>query len=96
MPKVHRLHFVCHESRNVRELANGHYDSSYWHVSYDHAKSAKQIALHESRASLSYRQGNIIDYRLCDYEGKKRYIFTVAPTNEMIGASTGKGENPNY
>ena len=62
------------------------YESGYWAVSEDVAKSlkGKHIYLHKAQAKASFFGGPILDYRMTDvYEGgsgKPRAVFTFTPT----------------
>ena len=82
--KVKRLHFVCPNNLNVREIESGAFVSGYWKVSSDVALSAEFLALYQSKNEPSYRQGRIITRELVDYESGKRYVFTVQSSSEVF------------
>ncbi|MBS1705183.1 MAG: hypothetical protein JST40_04870 [Armatimonadetes bacterium] len=82
MARVNRIHFVCRNNLNVTELQNGEFESGFWKVSYDVANSVKEIYLHNSRSDISYRQGEILGFRLFEHDGSQRYIFRLRPLAE--------------
>ena len=91
--KVKRIHFVCRDHLNVRDIEAGAFVSGYWKVSADVALSAEFLALHRSKNESSYRQGRIIARELVDYESGQRYVFTVQSSPEVLeweGNGTGE------
>ena len=64
---VSEYHFVCSKGRGVTEDKDGRFWSGSWAVSEDRVqqsiKYGASLALHESKAELSYRQGHILNYR---------------------------------
>jgi hypothetical protein len=51
------LHFVCHDGLNVVDLDDGTFLTGWWAVDPRHIREGQLVALHENRATLSYRQG---------------------------------------
>ena len=91
--KVKRIHFVCRDDLNVRDIESGAFLSGYWKVGADVALSAEFLALHGSKKEPSYRQGRIITRELVDYESGQRYVFTVQSSPEVLeweGNGTGE------
>jgi len=60
-------HFVCARGRGVTDIGEGRFWSGSWVVAEANARNSTQrsayLALHESKAEPSYRQGKIVDYR---------------------------------
>lgn len=60
-------HLVCGRGRGVTEHQNGYFWSGSWVVAEDNARKSVErgayLALHESKAEKSYRQGKVIDFR---------------------------------
>jgi hypothetical protein len=60
-------HFVCARGRGVTDIGEGRFWSGSWVVAENNARNSAQrsvyLALHESKAEPSYRQGKIVDYR---------------------------------
>ncbi len=55
---VVEMHFVCRRDLNVVDHGNGEFDSGYWKVAASHLRPGILVALDESRAAASYRQGD--------------------------------------
>lgn len=102
-------HFVCGRDRGVTQIGNGQFWSGSWVVAEVNAKNSVKygayLALHESKSEISYRQGQILDYRRSprdmlgsDKPGEEAKIeegieFLVQETNEpyaWVGESTGE------
>ena len=81
--KVKRIHFVCRDDLNVRDIESGAFVSGYWKVGADVALSAEFLALHQSKNEPSYRQGRIIARDLVDYESGKRYVLQFKPVQKF-------------
>ena len=77
--KVVGMHFVCRGNKNVTDNGNGTFDTGFWFVNPKHRATVEYVALHDSKATTSYRQGRVISARDIPYEGKIRTIFTVRP-----------------
>ena len=93
MPRVLGLHFVCHDDRNVVDHGDGTFDTGFWYVSRRHAATAEYIALHDSRAERSYRQGAVVDWWTVPYAGKPRIVFRVRAdevARDWSGGGTGE------
>ena len=93
MPSVIGVHFVCKSDRNVTDHGDGTFDSGFWWVAKKHLPTIKHLALHESRASQSYQQGQVIGCRDVEYEGTIRTIFTVkfeVGSKTWLGDGTGE------
>jgi hypothetical protein len=60
-------HFVCARDRGVSQASDGRFWSGSWVVAEINVKNSLKygayLALHEAKSELSYRQGQIIDYR---------------------------------
>ncbi len=93
MAHVIGLHFVCRDDRNVIDHGDGTFDTGFWYVSQRHADTAEYLALHDSRAQRSYRQGRVLDWWTTPYEGKTRIVFRVREDGvrrEWCGGGTGE------
>ena len=82
MSEVTGMHFVCRDDKNVVDHGDGTFDTGVWYVDRRHCRTVQYVALHESRQRLSYRQGQVIDWRTVDVEGQIRVIFTVRADDE--------------
>lgn len=98
---VSEYHFVCAGSRGVTDEGDGTFRTGSWVVAEDlvkaSLKAAAQVALHESKAMPSYRQGVIRGYRLTprDMINKDNVgiEFHVEPTSEPLAwVGGGAGE----
>lgn len=62
------FHFLCRGDYEVTEVNDGKFWSGVWVVGEEHCEPAIRlrgyIALHSSRTALSYRQGQILDWKL--------------------------------
>lgn len=69
---VSEYHFVCGRDRGVIELGNGRFTSGSWVVSVENVRRSLQygaiLALHETKAHKSYRQGRITKYEIASRE----------------------------
>ena len=71
-----RIHLVCRESTRKGYQQHGNvFITSSWRIGASAANSVKVIALHDSKKSVSWVQGNVIDRRQDPVH--KRWIFTV-------------------
>lgn len=65
-------HFVCSRNRGVTEAGGGRFWSGSWVVAernvQDSLRYGAYLALHESKADFSYRQGQLLDYRKASRE----------------------------
>jgi hypothetical protein len=87
------LHFVCRGGMNVRDLPDGTFESGVWVVADQHARTAEYVALHESKADRSYRQGRVLGFRPVDHEGRRRLVFRIAPDPKRLDwVGDGSGE----
>jgi transcriptional regulator with XRE-family HTH domain/predicted RNase H-like HicB family nuclease len=87
------IHFVCRDDKGVSELADGTFESRAWRVSRANVEAAEYIALHQSKASPSYRQGRIIGYRF-DTKRPDRYVFVCeAEPTSLAWPGNAKGTN---
>jgi hypothetical protein len=94
--KVLGIHLVCRQDRNVDNLGDGYFKSGYWRIAERHAKTAKYLALHESKNQLSYRQGIIEDWKP-DPERPGRIFFHIKATETtMKWVGDGYGEKGYY
>lgn len=98
---VSEFHFVCENDRGVSTDGEGFFWTGSWVVPEDEIIKSMQaggkLALHSSRADMSYRQGKILDYRKSDGDtAKKRNIgfeFLVAADDVPLAWSgDGTGE----
>ncbi|MDO1580684.1 hypothetical protein [Rhizobium oryzicola] len=94
-------HFVCSKDRGVIADESGRFWTGSWVVAEHHVESSlargAYLALHESKADVSYRQGNIVGYRRSprDMIDKENYgiEFLVEPTLVAISwVGDGAGE----
>lgn len=86
------IHLVCRNSLNVTDSRDGYFYSGYWKIAEHHAKTAQYLALHESKAQQSYKQGVIKDWELSE-QRPGRIIFHVKTTDtpyEWVGGGTGE------
>lgn len=98
---VSEYHFVCEKDRGVIEVGGGQFWSGSWVVDEENVQASLQhgdyLALHESRASDSYRQGKIIEYRISSRDviqkANKGIEFLVEETYQSlpwVGTATGE------
>lgn len=91
--RVMGMHFVCHEDANVVDHGDGTFDTGFWKVATKHCGGPLYVALHESRADSSYRQGRVTGWRVVQYEGSQRIVFTVqAESGRRAWVGNGSGE----
>lgn len=93
MPKVIAMHFVCRNDLNVIDFGNGIFETGVWAVSAEAARTTLRVALHETRAHLSYRQGSVIDRRMVLHQGRTRFVFRVRDDGvavPWVGGGTGE------
>lgn len=98
-------HFVCQDDRGVTQLGEGKFATASWVVAEDRVRNSlaygAYVALHESRAEPSYRQGKLIGYDLkprnmLDSNSAKTRMgieFVVASTTDAyawVGEATGE------
>ena len=102
-------HFVCARDRGVAQIDKDQFWSGSWVVSEANVRESLKygayLALHESRSEMSYRQGQILDYRRSprdmldgDKTGERTKIeegieFRVQETSEpyvWVGEGTGE------
>lgn len=90
---VQGMHFVCRDDMNVVDHGDGTFDSGFWKVGRRHCDTVEYIALHNTKDEWSYRQGRVIDWRTCEYQGATRVIFTVeADSQPRAWCGGGSGE----
>ena len=90
--KVVGIHLVCRDGYNVTELGDGWFKSGNWRVGEEAARTAQYIALHETKNSPSYKQGEIKSHERCA-DDPKRLIFYAKETDESldwVGGGTGE------
>jgi hypothetical protein len=101
-------HFVCERDRGVTQVGNGSFWSGSWVVNEGNVEASLSygayLALHESKSDLSYRQGQILNFRRSprDMLANKKsdpevkieegIEFLVRETNEPYGVGTATGE----
>lgn len=91
--RVVAMHFVCHADLNVTDLGDGTFETGVWFVSAEAARTVASVALHETKAVPSYRQGAVVARRATIYEGKRRFIFRVRDDGRPVPwAGGGSGE----
>lgn len=87
------MHFVCRGELNVRDFGDGSFETGVWFVSAEAARTVQTVALHDSKAVPSYRQGRVIGRRTTIHEGKTRYIFHVRDARRPVAwVGEGSGE----
>jgi hypothetical protein len=98
---VVEYHFVCSRGRGVTEAGDGRFWSGSWVVAQQNATESLKynalLALHESKAQPSYRQGRIVEFRRSarDMISKENegIEFLVEETNEPLAwVGSGAGE----
>ena len=98
---VTEYHFVCRDDRGVTFNPDGTFWSTSWVVSEEVLKKSLEygakLALHNSKAEPSYRQGMIKDYRriddFTDGEVESRIDFLVVSGDAPLDwAGSGTGE----
>ncbi|HEX2685556.1 MAG TPA: hypothetical protein VHN14_03015 [Kofleriaceae bacterium] len=75
----------------MTDLPDGNFESRAWRVACSTVEAADYIALHQTKAALSYRQGPIISYRF-DAKRPNKYVFVCEPepaSLEWPGSTTG-------
>jgi hypothetical protein len=77
------IHFVCRDDQGVTVLAYGRFESRAWRVARVNVETAEFIALHQTKATSSYRQGRIVGYRP-DVKRPDRYVFVCEPESESV------------
>lgn len=93
------MHFVCKGDLNVTDHGDGtpFGDTGFWKVARKHCDDVEYVALHETRAGRSYRQGRVLSWRTTTYEGGTRVIFTVEDDGEgrsWVGGANGEKGYP--
>ena len=66
---VVEMHFVCRDDLNVTDLGDGTFETGVWAVSAEAAFSVRTVALHQDKATPSYRQGRVIGRTTQLYQG---------------------------
>ncbi|MCV3736275.1 hypothetical protein OCK02_08660 [Rhizobium sp. TRM96647] len=97
-------HFVCSANRGVLEAQHGQFWSGAWVVAEQNVRESLRygayLALHESKADVSYRQGQIIDYRMAPRDmvakSEEGIEFLVRTTNEPYGWTGGGAGEKGY
>jgi hypothetical protein len=98
---VTEYHYVCRNDRGVTFNPDGTFWSASWVVAEDvlqkSLKFGAKLALHNSKAEPSYRQGAIKEYRtiddFADGEVTSRIDFLVLPDEiPLVWAGSGTGE----
>lgn len=77
MPRVLSMHFICRADLNVVDFGDHTFETGFWLVGEEHARSVRTLALHTSRTTPSYRQGRVIGRRAVEHQGKTRWVFRV-------------------
>lgn len=91
--RVVEMHFVCRDDLNVTDFGNGTFETGFWFVSAEAARTVRTVALHQDKVSPSYRQGQVIGRRTTIYEGKPRFIFRVRDDRRPLAwGGGGSGE----
>ncbi|MBX3581896.1 MAG: hypothetical protein KF810_08380 [Rhizobiaceae bacterium] len=94
-------HFVCARGRGVTESTDGRFWSGSWVVAErnvrESLKYGAHLALHETKAEPSYRQGEIVDYRRSprdmidkDNEGIEFLVQETGQSYDWVGAGAGE------
>lgn len=94
-------HFVCARGRGVTESTDGRFWSGSWVVAESNVRESLKfgahLALHETKAEPSYRQGQIVDYRRSprdmidkDNEGIEFLVQETGQSYEWVGAGAGE------
>ena len=81
MPTPERIHLICRETTRKGYKQHGNvFITSSWRIAESAANSVNVIALHDSKKSQSWVQGNVIDRHQDPV--LKRWIFTVQISGE--------------
>lgn len=98
-------HFVCSQGRGVSEEVEGKFWSGSWVVAEQNviesiARGA-YVALHESKAAASYRQGKILRYRktprdMIDKENEGIEFLVEETGHQLSWIGSGSGEKGYY
>ena len=94
-------HFVCTDDRGVTQSGENEFWSGSWVVAIEtierSLKYGAYLALHESKSELSYRQGQILDFRTAprsmvskSEEGVEFLVRADEKPREWIGAGAGE------
>lgn len=93
MKKVVGMHFVCRNDLNVTDHGDGTFDTGFWKVARIHCVDVEYVALHEAKSTPSYRQGQVINWRVVAMDGSPRIVFTVRQEGlprQWIGKGSGE------
>jgi hypothetical protein len=95
MKRLAEAHFVCPEGENLTERPDGTFETGRWVMDPDHAHPGLVVALHESKASPSYRQGVVeeivrVDEEMLEGRLQRRVTLRVRATPRPLRWS-GKG-----
>ena len=108
--KLHRqvvlgYHFVCSKGRGVSEEADGRFWSGSWVVAEQNVKESIRrgayLALHETKAATSYRQGKVVAYRkspreMIDKENDGIEFLVEETDQQLSWVGSGSGEKGYY
>jgi len=98
---VSEYHFVCAKDRGVMAGGPGRFWSGSWVVAEANVKKSIEygahLALHETKAERSYRQGKIVDYRrgerdMIDKDNFGIEFLIEEDNNSLVWAGGGSGE----
>jgi hypothetical protein len=91
---VHTIHLICRDDLHIEHLPDGTFRTGVWLVSLKTATEAQRIALHRSRAEVSFLQGRRLKSVAGLVDGKRRFTFLVREDAEAVGwpADGGAGE----
>lgn len=93
MPQVREIHVVCRQGLNVENVTDTHFDTGYWVIAHQHARTDGTviIALHADKLQPSYLQGVIEE--LLSSESDERIMVRVRKTPDaLLWKGGGSGE----
>lgn len=87
------MHFVCRGSAHITDHGDGTFDTGYWAVATKHCDTVEYVALHERKDEPSFRQGQVLQWRTVQYQGRERVVFTVRQEGDQRAwVGDGSGE----
>lgn len=87
-------HFVCEKDHGVIDLGDGRFWSGSWDVADanvdDSLSVGAYLALHETRAQPSYRQGKVVGFRKAQQDDSVEFLVESQPkARAWVGAGAG-------
>lgn len=87
-------HFVCEKDHGVIDLGDGRFWTGTWDVTQANVDQSLDagayLALHETKAQQSYRQGKIVGYRMAPGDDGVEFLVDTQPkSRSWAGAGSG-------